>query len=130
MGNIFVQISCGKWGTETSSRLLFFFFLKKKRSFIWVKNEWSAAYFQFILIALNLAYNKSKLHKTLDYWSRDILKFDILEEGPEIVSLPKFEYDLSRKFCLVLGSINWTNSIAWLPLLLEVHVNMCIAIVC
>ena len=128
MKYIFVQKSCGKWGTETSSRLLFFFF--KKKSFIWVKNEWPAAYFQFILIALNLAYNKSKQHKNLGYWSRDILKFDILEEGPEIVSLPKFEYDLSRKSFLVLDSINWTNSIAWLPLLLEVHVNMCTAIVC
>ena len=30
-------------------------------------------------MALNLAYNKSKLYKTLDCWSRDILNFDFLE---------------------------------------------------
>ena len=28
--------------------------------------------FQYFSIALNLAYNKKKLHKTLDCWSRDM----------------------------------------------------------
>ena len=32
-------------------------------------------------ILINLAYNKSKLYKTLDYLSRDILNFDFLEMG-------------------------------------------------
>ena len=44
------------------------------------KGKWSAAKFQHILIALNLAYNKNKLYKTLGYWSRDILSFDFLEK--------------------------------------------------
>ena len=30
----------------------------------------------------------------------------------------------------MLYSINWTNFIAWLPLLLEILGNMCIATVC
>ena len=30
----------------------------------------------------------------------------------------------------MLRSINWSNIIAWLPLLLEILVNMCIRIVC
>ena len=33
------------------------------------------------LIAFNLAYNKSKLYNTLDYWSRDMLNFDFLEKS-------------------------------------------------
>ena len=28
------------------------------------------------MIALNLAYNKNKLYKTLDYWIRDMLDFN------------------------------------------------------
>ena len=34
------------------------------------------AWFQDYSIALNLAYNKKKVYKTLDYWSRDTLNFD------------------------------------------------------
>ena len=29
--------------------------------------KWSGGQFQYILMILNLAYNKSKLYKTLDY---------------------------------------------------------------
>ena len=43
-----------------------------------------------------------------------------------VVSLSHFVYDFSRKIFLMLYSINWPNS---LPLLLEILVNMCIAIV-
>ena len=43
---------------------------------------------------------------------------------------PHFVYDLSRKIFLVLYSINWSNFIVWLSLLLEVSGNMCIVIVC
>ena len=28
-----------------------------------------------------MSHNKSKLYKTLDYWSRDIIKFDFSEKG-------------------------------------------------
>ena len=34
-----------------------------------------------------------------------------------------------RKFILLLYSINWPNSIVWLPLLREILGNMCIAVV-
>ena len=40
-----------------------------------------------------------------------------------------FLYDFSRKMFLMLYSINWPNAIAWLPLLIEILVNMCIVIV-
>ena len=39
-------------------------------------------------------------------------------------------YDFSRKTFLMLYSINWSNFIIWLPLLLEILGNKCIAIVC
>ena len=41
-----------------------------------------------------------------------------------------FVYDFSTKVFLMLYSINLPNFIAWLPLLLEILDNMCIAIVC
>ena len=35
-----------------------------------------------------------------------------------------------KKMFLMICSINWPNSIDWLPFLLEILFNMCIAIVC
>ena len=80
---------------------------------------WSATYFQYVSIAPNLAYNKNKLHKTLDNWSRDMFNFNFSEKGLGLVSLPHFVYDFSRKMFLKLHSINWPNFIVWLPLLLQ-----------
>ena len=62
-----------------------------------------------------------KLYKTLDYWSRDMLHFDFLEKGLGIVSPTYFVFNFV--------SINWQSFIVWLPLLLEIWGNMCIAIV-
>ena len=59
-------------GRLVSDLLLFF---KKD---LWLKCKWPTA--------LNLVYNKNKLCKILDYWSRDII--DILETGLGIVSPP------------------------------------------
>ena len=106
----------------------FFFFLKK--SFIWGKCKWSAAKFQSVLIVLNLPNNNNKIYKTLEYWSRDTLNFDFLKKGQGIVSPPHFVYESSKKMFLKLYSINWPNFIAWLHLLLEMLVNMCISINC
>ena len=63
MRNTFLQKLCRKWGKETSSKPLLFFY----KSLIRGKSKWSAAYFQYILIALNLPYNRNKLYKALDY---------------------------------------------------------------
>ena len=41
--------------------------------------------FQYISTALNLAYNKNNLHKTLYYRSRNMLSFDLLGKGLEIL---------------------------------------------
>ena len=81
-------------------------------------------------IALKFAYNRNKPFKTLHYWSRNMLNFDILDKGLGIVSPSHFVYNFSTKMYLVLYSINWPNFIVWLPLRLEILVNICIAIVC
>ena len=94
------------------------------------KSKWSVAWFHYISIALKLAYNRNKVFKTLHYWSRDMLNFDFLDKGLEIVSPAQFMYDFSTKKFLMLYSVNWPNLITWLPLLLEKLRNMCIAIVC
>ena len=57
-------------------------------------------------MALSLAYNKNKLYKTLDYWSRDMLNFNFSEKGLELVSPSNFVYDFSRKMFLMLHSVN------------------------
>ena len=75
-------------------------------------------------IALNLAYNKNKLYKTLDYCSRDMLNFDFLEKTLGIVSPSHFVYGFSRKMFLMSYSTNWSNFIVWLVLLLEILGNM------
>ena len=82
--NKFLQNSCRKWGRETSSRP-FLFFIKVLYD-IKASGLWSAAYFQYISIALILAYNKNKLYKTLDYWSRNMFNFEFLEKYLGIVS--------------------------------------------
>ena len=45
-----------------------------------------------------------------------------------IVPLPHFVYDFSRKVFLLLYYIKWPSFIVWLPLLLEIWGNNCIAI--
>ena len=59
-----------------------------------------------------------------------MVNFDFLDKGLGIVSPAHFAYDFSTKVFLMLNFINWPNFIAWLPLLLEIWGNMCIAIVC
>ena len=110
----------------TSSSPLFVFL----KSFILGKSKWSAAWFHYISIALKLTYNRNKLFKTLNYWSRDMLNFAILDKGLGIVPAEHFVYDFSTKMFIKLYSINWPNFIFWLPLLLGILSNMCIAIVC
>ena len=37
------------------------------KNVLYVVHKWSLAWFHYISIALNLAYNKNKLYKTLNY---------------------------------------------------------------
>ena len=71
-----------------------------------------------------------QIYKNLEYWCRYMLNFEFLEKDLGIVSLPHFVYGFSRKMFFMLYSINSPNFIDWLPLLYEISVNMCIAIIC
>ena len=113
--NFFLQKLYRKWSRETSSRPLYFC-----ESLIWGESKWFAAYFWYILIALNLPYNKSKLCKTLDYWFRDMLIFNFSEKCWKLVSPLHFVNDFPKRMFLMLHSINWPNFIVWLPLLLNI----------
>ena len=74
---------------------------------------------------------KSKLYKSLQYWSSDVLIFDFLEKGLEIVYLQYFfVYDFSRKMYLMLYFINWPNFIVWLPFFLEILGKICNTNIC
>ena len=59
-----------------------------------------------------------------------MLNFDFLDKSLGIVSREHFAYNFPTEMFLMLYSINWPNFIAWLPLLLDLLGNMCIAIVC
>ena len=124
--NFFLEKVWRQWGRETSSRPLFVFW----KCFILGKSKRYAACIHYILIALKLSYNINKLFKALQYWSRDMLKFDLLDKVLGIVSPAHFVYDFPTKMFLMLYSINWPSFTAWLPLLLEILGNICIAIVC
>ena len=108
-----------------AERLVLDLFLFFKEA-LWGKIKWYAAWFQYILIPLNLAYNKNKLHKTLDYWSRDMHNFHIFRKGSPL----HFLNDFFAKMFLMLYSIIWPYFIVWLPSRLEISANMCIGIVC
>ena len=58
-----------------------------------------------------------------------MLSFDFLGKGLVIVFPAHFLYDFLTKRFFMLYSVNWTNFIACLSLLLEILGNMCIAIV-
>ena len=57
-------------------------------------------------------------------------KFRFFKKFQGLVSQPHFVSDFSKKIFLRLYYINWRNIIAWLPLLLQMLGNMCIAIIC
>ena len=59
-----------------------------------------------------------------------MLNFDILDKGLGIISPAHFVHDFSTKMFLMLYCIKRPNFIVWLPLLLEILDNVCIAIVC
>ena len=50
-----------------------------------MKSKWSAPYLQYNLVDLDLHYNKRKLYKRLDCWSRYMLNFDPLKKGLRLV---------------------------------------------
>ena len=74
--NITRKIFFFKNHAENEARRLVPVLFVSHKSFIWGKSKWP-----YILIALNLIFNENKLWKTLDYWSRNMLKFDFFRKG-------------------------------------------------
>ena len=95
-----------KLGKKTSYKTLLLF----EKGVIWGKSKYSTVSFQYVSIVLNLVYDKRKLYKTFDYWSKDVLNFDLLGKVLEIISPSQFANGLSRKMLLILYSINWKLS--------------------
>ena len=85
---------------------------------------WGTFSFQYILIALNLAYNQNKLYKTSDYWWR-MFKLNFSEKNLRLVSPLHFVYDFWRKVFLMLYLL--TDQIFLSDCL---YFSMCITIVC
>ena len=83
-----------------------------------------------MLTALNLSYNKNKMHKILYYWSRNMLNFYFSEEGLGLVSTPYLVYDFPRKMLFMSSPTNWPNLILWLLLLLKILGDNCTKTVC
>ena len=81
------------------------------------------------VVSLFLSFN----YNTYNYTSMFKLMIQrlaqFLEKGLRILSQPHFVYDFSRKMFLMLYSINRTNFIDWLSLLLGIFGNMGIPIV-
>ena len=59
-------------------------------------------------------------------WPRDMLKFEFLEKGLELIAPLLFVYDFSRKTFIMLYSINWSNFI----LFHGIKSHICIVIIC
>ena len=71
--------------------------------------------------------------KDFIFWLNNLMH-TVLEENivspPHCVWFFKNVFKNFSKMFLMLCSINWANFFAWLSLLLEILVNLCIAIVC
>ena len=76
------------------------------------------------MIALNLAYNKNKLYRMIQ---RQVQFLFFRKESGNSYSTT-FCVWFFNKMLPILNSINWPNFTAWLPFLLEILDNMCIAI--
>ena len=114
------------WGRNYSLTLL----LKSPNwAYLWIPH-----FIQFVLLygelgTFEIYWNQAADHLLLPH----INLFFFLKKKKrslELVSLPYFLHDYLRKIFILLYSINWPNSIIWLPLLRQILSNMCIVIVC
>ena len=87
----------------------------------------SAAYFQYISIAFNLAYNNNKLYKTLDYWSRDILNFNFLEKSGNSFFTTPCLWFFKKNVSHIIFSLQ-TKFHCWIAIAMGILDNMCIEI--
>ena len=122
---IFLEKSCTKCHGETCPRHV----SEKLKLSIFLDQKSKVLYSLFLLHvklrAIETYWNESANHFLLPHFT--FLKK--IKTGLGIVSLPHYPRSFLRKIFVLLYSINWPSFIGWLPLLLEILVNMCIAIV-
>ena len=75
-------------------------------------------------------YNKNKLYDHSDCWSRNMLNFDLLNHGLQLVSPHYFALYFPWKIFLMLYYITRANFMVWLSLLLEIFADMFIVFFC
>ena len=124
MKNIFCEKSFTKCGGETGS-IPFYKKSKLSKSLDQQpKTSYSLLYCMYPSQWLP-KYIGNKMLATCFYLLQRI--FEKQEE--ELVSLPNFLHNFSRRILIPLYFINWPTFIACLPLLLEILNNVCIAII-
>ena len=110
MRNIFLEISCTKYGRETIPRPF------SKKSKLNLSGSVVESFIQFVYYMPSWGLSKYiKTCRPLAFTSyKAFLKN---KRCLELISLPHFLHYFSRKIFLFLHSINWQNFIIWLPLL-------------
>ena len=130
MKNIFLEkslIKCGKRPLSKDPLSPDPFLKNQNWAYLWI-NSLKFYTFSFnCMPSWGLAkYIETKLQNTCFY-----LMLFFLKKKRSGTNLPaSFSAWFSRKIFLLLHSINSTNFIAWMPLLLEILGNMCIVSVC
>ena len=126
MKNIFLEKST----QNMMEKLVVDPFLKNwNGAFLWINSlRFYTVCFYFMPSWGLLKYIETKLQTIFFYLILSFLKK--IKKGLGLVSLPHFPHNFWRKNFLLLYSINWPSFIVWLPLLLEILLNRCIAIVC
>ena len=84
-----------------------------------------------ILKSRSIRYFKNKVFVTCLFLVYSLYKvFSKNQKSSETIPTALFWHDFWRKIFLTLYSINWRNSLAWLPLVFEIFDNIRIAIIC
>ena len=124
--NIFLEKSYAKCGGESSPRPFF----EKVKLTISLDQRSKDLCSLFLLYgklrAVEIRWNEAADHSL----SPHIKLFEKIKRVLELVYLPHFGHNFWRKMFLSIYSINWPNSVVWLPFLCEIIGNICIAIVC
>ena len=96
---------------------LFLYFKKLHLKSKEVVNTWILIYSGGLCLGHTIKTNCTAFQKV----DPEICSILIFRQGS--VSPPHFVYDFSRKMCIILYTINWSNFIVWLPLRLVILSN-------
>ena len=116
MGNVF---ECGRLVPELS--LVF------QKLYIRTKQMVSIFVLIYFGRIFTWTYNQNKRYNISDCWYRDMLNFDFLSMGLGLTFPPHLcAWFFKKGISHII--FNWPKFIVWLPLLLEILGNMCVAV--